>query len=84
MFPMIRTAAHGLPGLGTVGFAGIYWPSLWFPPTPKATPPPAAGAQQADAGAVVDLSAGTAALSGAVTGAIESARADEARKGDKK
>ena len=34
MFPMIRTAAHGLPGIGTVGFAGIYWPSLWFPPTP--------------------------------------------------
>ena len=38
MFPMIRAAAHGLPGIGTVGFAGIYWPSLWFPPTP-ATPP---------------------------------------------
>ena len=63
MFPLIRTAAHGVGGLGKVGFAGIYWPSLWFPPTP-ATPPPAAGAQQADAGAVVDLSAGTAALSG--------------------
>ena len=34
MFPMIRNAAHGLAGLGMVGFAGIYWPSLWFPPTP--------------------------------------------------
>jgi hypothetical protein len=64
MFPMIRTAAHGLAGLGTIGFAGIYWPSLWFPPTP-ATPPPSAGAQQADSGAQVNLSAGTAALSGA-------------------
>ena len=64
MFPLIRDAAHGLPGLGSSGFAGIYWPSLWFPPTP-ATPPPAAGAQQADSGALVGLSAGTAALSGA-------------------
>jgi hypothetical protein len=64
MFPMIRNAAHGLAGLGKLGFAGIYWPSLWFPPT-QATPPSAAGAQQADSGALVGLSAGTAALSGA-------------------
>src|SRR5690348_1110317 len=64
MFPMILDAAHGLAGIGKVGFAGIYWPSLWFPPSP-ATPPPAAGAQQADSGALVDLSAGTAALSDA-------------------
>ena len=79
MFPMIRTAAHGLPGIGTVGFAGIYWPSLWFPPTP-ATPPPAAGAQQADAGAVVDLSAGTAALSGAdIAAALQPGFADPAQ-----
>jgi len=64
MFPMIRNAAQGLAGLPKIGFAGIYWPSLWFPPTP-ATPASTAGAQQADAGAQVDLSAGTAALSGA-------------------
>jgi hypothetical protein len=64
MFPMIRSAAHGLAGLGKLGFAGIYWPSMWFPPTP-ATPPPSAGSQQADAGAQVNLSAGTAAVSGA-------------------
>jgi hypothetical protein len=64
MFPMIRNAAHGLPGLGTIGFAGIYWPSLWFPPTP-ATPPASAGSQQADSGAMVSLSAGTAAVTGA-------------------
>jgi hypothetical protein len=64
MFPMIRNAAHGLTGIGKIGFAGIYWPSLWFPPTP-ATPPPAAGAPQASDGAPVGLSAGTAALSGA-------------------
>ena len=64
MFPMIRDAARGAAGIGKVGFAGIYWPSLWFPPTP-ATPPPAAGSQQAGSGALVDLSAGTAALSGA-------------------
>jgi hypothetical protein len=64
MFPMIRNAAHGLAGLGSIGFAGIYWPSLLFPPTP-ATPPPSGGSQQADSGAMVGLSAGTAAVSGA-------------------
>jgi hypothetical protein len=79
MFPLIRTAAQGVPGIGTVGFAGIYWPSLWFPPT-SATPPPAAGAQQADAGAVVDLSAGTAALSGAdIAAALQPGFADPAQ-----
>jgi hypothetical protein len=64
MFPMIRNAAHGLAGIGTIGFAGIYWPSLWFPPTP-ATPPASAGSEQADTGATVSLSAGTSAVSGA-------------------
>ncbi|MFK4149739.1 hypothetical protein [Streptomyces sp. NPDC004065] len=59
---LARTAT-GRAGIGRVGFVGIYWPSLWFPPT-QATPPPAAGATQAGSGAVVDLSAGTAALSG--------------------
>ncbi|MBO0814863.1 MAG: hypothetical protein J2P30_06900 [Actinobacteria bacterium] len=79
MFPMIRDAAHGLDGLGKVGFAGIYWPSLWFPPTP-ATRPPAAGAQQADGGALVDLSAGTAALSGAdIASALRPGFADPAQ-----
>ncbi|HVV11350.1 hypothetical protein [Amycolatopsis sp.] len=61
MFPMIRDAGTSL---GKLGFAGIYWPSLWFPPTP-AIAPPQAGSTQADAGAVVDLNAGTAAVSGA-------------------
>jgi hypothetical protein len=79
MFPMICDAAHGLAGLGKVGFAGIYWPSLWFPPTP-ATPPAAAGAQQADSGALVDLSAGTAALSGAdIASALRPGFADPAQ-----
>ena len=27
MFPLIRQAAVGVPGLGRPGFAGIYWPS---------------------------------------------------------
>jgi hypothetical protein len=63
MFPMIRNAAHGMPGIGKVGFAGTYWPSLWFPPTP-ATSPPVAGSTQAGSGALVNLSAGTAAVSG--------------------
>lgn len=79
MFPMIRDAAHGLAGLPKLGFAGIYWPSLWFPPT-AATPPPAAGAQQADSDALVDLSAGTAALSGAdIASALRPGFADPAQ-----
>jgi hypothetical protein len=64
MFPLIREAAQGLAALGTIGFAGIYWPSLWFPPSPATSPVPA-GAQQADGGAVVSLSSGSAELSGA-------------------
>ncbi len=64
MFPMIRTAAQDVPALGKIGFAGIYWPSLWFPPTP-ATAPPSVGSTQADTGGQVSLSAGTAAVSGA-------------------
>jgi hypothetical protein len=65
MFPMIRTAAQGVPGLGRPGFAGIYWPSLWFPPTPATPPPAAAGSPQAISGAAAPLSAGTAEVTGA-------------------
>ncbi|MGH3672647.1 MAG: hypothetical protein ACRDSH_18775, partial [Pseudonocardiaceae bacterium] len=63
MFPLIRNAATSAPNLGPVGFAGIYWPSLWFPDTP-ATPPQPAGSTQAGTTAVTDDNAGTAALSG--------------------
>src|SRR5579859_6409651 len=59
MFPLLRTAAQGVPGLGKLGFAGIYWPSLWFPPTP-ATPPAQGGSTQASDEAAAPLSAGTA------------------------
>lgn len=64
MFPLIQHAASGVPNLGSVGFAGIYWPSLWFPDTP-ATPPGPAGSTQAGGGGLTDDNAGTAALSGA-------------------
>jgi hypothetical protein len=64
MFPLIQTAAQGTPGLGKLGFAGIYWPSMWFPPTP-ATPPAQGGSAQAITGAAATLSAGTAAVTGA-------------------
>jgi hypothetical protein len=63
MFPLIRDAASGA-NIGRVGFAGIYWPSLWFPDTP-ATPPRPAGSTQAGDNAVEDESSGTAVLSGA-------------------
>ena len=64
MFPLIRDAAAATPGLGRAGFAGIYWPSLWFPDTP-ATPPAPAGSAQAGIGGPVADSAGTAVLTGA-------------------
>lgn len=64
MFPLIRTAAAGSTGVGPVGFAGIFWPSLWFPDTP-ATPPGAAGSTQAGEGAAEEPRSGTAALTGA-------------------
>jgi hypothetical protein len=64
MFPLIRDAANGVAGIDRLGFAGIYWPSLWFPDTP-ATPPRQEGSTQAGGGAVKEESAGTAALSGA-------------------
>ena len=64
MFPLIRDAAAAMPGLGPVGFAGVYWPSLWFPDTP-ATPAAAVGSTQAGTGGVVDDNAGTAMLTGA-------------------
>ena len=64
MFPLIRDAAGGVAGIERLGFAGIYWPSLWFPDTP-ATPPRQGGSTQAGDGAVQDESSGSAVLSGA-------------------
>ena len=64
MFPLLHTAAQGVPGLGKLGFAGIYWPSLWFPPTP-ATLPVQGGSTQASSDPSATLSAGTAAVTGA-------------------
>jgi hypothetical protein len=79
MFPLIRQAAVDL-GLVQVGFVGVYWPSLWFPPTP-ATPPPAVGSTQAGDGAVVDLSAGTGQVSGAeIADALSPGFADPAQR----
>jgi len=63
MFPLMREAAQGTDALATIGFAGIYWPSLWFPDTP-ATVAVAGGIQADDGGALQDDS-GSGALSGA-------------------
>lgn len=60
---MSRLITDAATGLGTVGFAGVFWPSLWFPDTP-ATTAATAGAGQA-AGDVAQDRAGTEALSGA-------------------
>jgi hypothetical protein len=56
MFPLIAAAAAGSAAIGRAGFAGVHWPSLWFPLTPAT---PATGRPGAE------LSAGTQALSGA-------------------
>ncbi|MFF4387170.1 hypothetical protein ACFY0G_10360 [Streptomyces sp. NPDC001552] len=80
MFPRILEAATRTAGIGKMGFVGIYWPSLSFPPTP-ATPPPAADATQAGSGAVVDLNAGTAALSGSeIAASLQPGFADPAQR----
>jgi hypothetical protein len=44
MFPLVAEAAPQAPEVGPIGFAGIFWPSLWFP-----DPPPEAAAQVAEA-----------------------------------
>ncbi len=64
MFPMIRGAAQGVAAVDRLGFAGVYWPALWFPDTP-ATVPQQAGSAQAGRGGAVEASSGSAALTGA-------------------
>lgn len=64
MFSLITTAATGVAGLGRIGFASVFWPSLWFPET-SASVRTAAGSTQAADGAVEDARSGTDALSGA-------------------
>ena len=44
MFPMIATAAKDAAGLGPIGFAGVIWPSLWFPDPPADAAPAVAAA----------------------------------------
>ncbi|TDV54845.1 hypothetical protein CLV71_10385 [Actinophytocola oryzae] len=63
LFPLVENAASGVAGLGTIGFVGVLWPSLWFPET-KASVAPASGSTQA-AGSVEEARSGTDALSGA-------------------
>lgn len=67
MFPLIRTAAQGVPRLGKIGFGGIFWPSMWFPPTPATVP--AQGGPAQGGPAQEGLSAGTAAVTGAAIAA---------------
>jgi hypothetical protein len=64
MFPMIRDAATGVAAVGSLGFAGVYWPSLWFPDTP-ATAARSGGSTQAADGAQEEARSGSAEVSGA-------------------
>ena len=51
MFPLLAAAADQRPQLGSVGFAGIIWPSIWFPDQPGApTTVTATGTQSESAG----------------------------------
>lgn len=59
MFPLVAEAAQQVPEVGPIGFAGIFWPSLWFP-----DPPPEAAAQVAEAVREGRPGAADAALSG--------------------
>lgn len=63
MFPLITSAATGVAGLEKIGFASVFWPSLWFPETSASGTAPAGSTQAA--GGVEDLRSGTDALSGA-------------------
>lgn len=58
MFPLVAKAAGQAPGIGPIGFAGIFWPSLWFPDPPQAGPEVAEAVQPGRPGAA------SAALSG--------------------
>lgn len=59
MFPMIARLAEQVQVIGPVGFAGVMWPSLWFP-----DPPPKAAKDVAAAVAADRPGAADAALSG--------------------
>jgi hypothetical protein len=48
MFPLVGRAAAEAPGVGRAGFAGVFWPSLWFPDPPPDAASPVSAAVQAD------------------------------------
>lgn len=64
MFSLIRDACEGAGTLGPIGFAGVYWPSVWFPETP-AVVPSEGGSGQADEGIWSPETSGSDALTGA-------------------
>ena len=47
MFPLVAEAAQQAPEVGPIGFAGIFWPALWFPDPPEGTAPRVAEAVRA-------------------------------------
>jgi hypothetical protein len=59
MFTLVAKAAARPPGIGPIGFAGIFWPSLWFP-----DPPPQAAARVAEAVQAGRPGAANAVMSG--------------------
>jgi hypothetical protein len=59
MFPLVAAAASQVQGIAQYGFAGVFWPSLWFP-----DPPPEAAVQVAAEVAADRPGAADAVLSG--------------------
>src|SRR4029078_5679037 len=64
MCPRVRGACADVDSLGPIGFAGVLWPSVWFPETP-AVVSGRADSGQAGAGLQVDETSGSNTLSGA-------------------
>lgn len=65
MFPLLADAAAGHPELGTVGFIGIVWPSIWWPDTAG----PAASTTVSDAQSIEQSATGPVNVDTTMTGA---------------
>jgi hypothetical protein len=64
MFPRVAEACEGVAGLGRIGFAGVLWPSIWFPETPAFVKPPPGSAEADEEGIARDETSGSDALTG--------------------
>ena len=61
--PRIRDACAEVHSLGSIGFAGVLWPSMWFPETSAVLHGPG-GSEQAEGSVHADDTSGSNALTG--------------------